>query len=306
MMIFAIFAFFTYPDVSVSPQLPKEQIAEEFFQAKEGFLDRWEAFRKDKKFIPFQKGKSDEILEKEFCQIQEVRHGVWFTNPCEVIREPTEGYDVAKSLLFEDLSRARNCMAFSYNNTTPYYNASTMDIGLFQCIACEGPRVTEVNRFFQMLISYHVTHLVRLTAAKEGDHFKCHSYWEGHLGSDCSILQIPVAPNVYYPVQAYSLEDWKDNQGIDPKRLLDLVLQVKNDVPKKRGILAVHCSAGVGRTGTFLAALSIVVAIDRKIPFSIEEIVYKLSLQRIYSVAQKKQYITLHRLAEEYVKRNNL
>ncbi len=57
---------------------------------------------------------------------------------------------------------------------------------------------------------------------------------------------------------------------------------------------------GVGRTGTFLAALTIVDAIDKQSSFSIEEIVYRLSLQRVHSVCKASQYITLYRMAESY------
>ncbi|MEI6531490.1 MAG: protein-tyrosine phosphatase family protein, partial [Chlamydiota bacterium] len=80
-----------------------------------------------------------------------------------------------------------------------------------------------------------------------------------------------------------------------------LVLKVRKAVREKDGLLAIHCSSGVGRTGTFMAALAIVDAIDKREPFSIEELVCRLSLQRFHSVGKPSQYITLHRLAEEYV-----
>ena len=57
----------------------------------------------------------------------------------------------------------------------------------------------------------------------------------------------------------------------------------------------------MGRTGTFLAALAILDAIDTAESFSIQEIVYRLSLQRIYAVSTPGQYITLHRMAEYYL-----
>lgn len=120
-----------------------------------------------------------------------------------------------------------------------------------------------------MLSSFGVTHLVRLTDSYEGETKKCHPYWEGKLvalSDNAYRLEVPVE-NGIYPVRAYEMAYWRDNQGVSPDELLDLVLKVRSELGQ--GILAVHCSAGVGRIGTFLAALAIVDAIDRGEPFSI-------------------------------------
>lgn len=76
------------------------------------------------------------------------------------------------------------------------------------------------------------------------------------------------------------------------------------------GPLAVHCTNGVGRTGTVIAAIALLdeaekqiesgVPIDQ-IQISVEETVYKLSLQRFYMCAQIPQYESLYRVLELYV-----
>ena len=115
-------------------------------------------------------------------------------------------------------------------------------------------------------------------------------------------LNIPTE-NGIYSIRAFDMAYWRDNQGVDAEQLLKLVLQVRRELTDSHGLLLVHCSAGVGRTGTFLASLAIVDAIDRGELFSIEEIIYRLSLQRVYSVGKSSQYITLHRLAEAYLRK---
>lgn len=158
-------------------------------------------------------------------------------------------------------------------------------------IACEGPRSKDIPKFFNLLATHHVTHLVRLTDSYEGKTKKCHPYWEGLL-STCdgeTYLNIPTKAGVC-SVRAFDIAHWRDNQGVDPDELLSLVLQVREEVVDAGDLLLVHCSAGVGRTGTFLAALAIVDAVDRGEPFSIEEIVYRLSLQRVHSVGKFSQY----------------
>ena len=195
-------------------------------------------------------------------------------------------------------------MAFAYNQTNTNYNASMIHLNGQRYIACEGPRNKDVDNFFRTLMAYKVTHLVRLTCEQEGDIPKCHPYWKDLQTSNDNVttLNIPISGGVSYPIRIFDMEGWRDNQGVNPKELLDLVLNVRKAVRENNGLLAIHCSAGVGRTGTFMAALAILDAIDQRETFSIEEIVCRLSLQRFHSVGKPSQYITLHRLAEEYVK----
>lgn len=270
-----------------------------FKLVKEQVEKRWRDFQSYRNFEPFRPGKSNEALEIEFENIQEIRKQIW----------ETPDYAPAKILLELDLVRAApECTAFSYNNTTPDYNASSLFLGERLYIACEGPRLKDVDSFFKLLKSCKITHLVRLTDAFEEKVEKCHSYWDNILSEASDgqhFLNIP-DKTTPYPIRAFDMAHWRDNQGVDPKELLTLVLQVRKEIvgPDKR--LLVHCSAGVGRTGTFLAALKIVDAIDRGEYFSIEEIVYQLSLQRPHSVGKSSQYVTLHRLAENYLKHKTL
>jgi hypothetical protein len=308
MIFFAVLAFVA-TEYSIFPALPREQVAQEFAAAKAGYEERWDAFREQRTFTPFASGRQEKDLDGEFLKIRETRYGIWYRNPDELLKESAPRYEVSKPLLFQDGARAKNCIAFAYNNTVPYFNASTVYVGDVAYIACEGPRSKDIPKFFQMMAAYRVTHLVRLTDSYEGNVKKCHPYWEGLLkegDSGASLLNIPLDGPVSYPVRTFIMDDWRDHHGIGPKRLLDVVLQVRKEVAQRKGLCVVHCSAGVGRTGTFLAAVAIVDAIDRGKPLSIEEIVYQLALQRIHAVSRITQYETLHRLAEEYLRVKSL
>ncbi|MEI6531486.1 MAG: tyrosine-protein phosphatase [Chlamydiota bacterium] len=270
-----------------------DEIARHFQSVKKHIALRWTAFQDTQEFKLFVPEKSDAILKQEFENIHATRELMW-TTPL---------YAPADHLVLKDLIRAPGCVAFDFNNTTPIYNASTMYIGDKPYIACEGPRSKDIPSFFKLMTGAKVTHLVRLTDSYEGDTKKCHPYWEGlyQLSDDISYLEVPSSDGAYL-IRGYDMAYWRDNQGVDPRKLLELVLQVREDVKEVDSLLLVHCSAGVGRTGTFLAAIAIVDAIDSGQPFSIEEIVYRLSLQRVHSVGKYGQYITLHRIAEIYSK----
>src|SRR5580698_3482104 len=73
---------------------------------------RWSFFQSSRTFEPFQPDRSDASLTEEFQRIREVRSHVW----------TTPGFELAQHLVDADLIRAPGCVAFDYNNTTPYYN----------------------------------------------------------------------------------------------------------------------------------------------------------------------------------------
>lgn len=264
----------------------------QFDIAKSQVEERWQTFQSNRKFREFKPGKSDAQLKEEFEEICKIRSSIWK----EAI------YKRAEHLIAEDLVRAPGCAAFHYNNTVPYYNASTIFLGDRTYIACEGPRSKDIPAFFRLLASQGITHLVRLTGSFEGWSKKCHPYWDGYIteSEGNHYLNIPTDTGIY-SLRAFQMDDWRDHQGIDPNALLKMTLETRKSLGD--GLLLAHCSAGVGRTGTFLAALAILDALENGAPLSIEELVYRLSLQRIHTVAKPAQYITLHRMAELYLRK---
>ena len=154
--------------VSCANLVEGQGINEHFTTVRDRVKDRWQAFQRDQTFKPFKVEKPDSLLEEEFENIQSTRSFVWTTS----------GYELAQHLVANDLVRAPGCVAFAYNNTVPYYNASTMCLNDQYHIACEGPRSKDIPKFFDLLTTYQVTHLVRLTDSYEGDRKKCHPYWE--------------------------------------------------------------------------------------------------------------------------------
>ena len=107
----------------------------------------------------------------------------------------------------------------------------------------------------------------------------------------------------------YHFKDWPDHSGSDSKKVLKLLKTCLPIYKLGQDRILVHCSAGVGRTGTFITLLSILHCIDGfgNINDSLGEseeslvsrIVSRLRLQRIFSVQSLEQFIFIYRVLLE-------
>ncbi|CAL1544882.1 unnamed protein product, partial [Lymnaea stagnalis] len=137
-------------------------------------------------------------------------------------------------------------------------------------IASQGPNKIILNDFVRMLSEQKVEKVVMLTNLTEEGKSKCDPYWpdEGEttfgeirvrlaatqVFADYTIrrLQLYVDSQPMHPVTQFHFTSWPD-KGVpeNPWALVDFEQRVAF-TPTKRPIV-VHCSAGVGRTGTFIA-----------------------------------------------------
>ena len=180
------------------------------------------------------------------------------------------------------------------------------------CLTSSGPLEAQgIERFFEILKKYEITHVVCLSQKEVGGSHVCSDYWTGKLISD----KVPLSSEGFaatlstetFPIMFFKSGYFFENPNIDAQGLLDLVIRVKRELnadPTSR--LLVHYYDGA--TGIFFAALEIVDAIDNGKPFSIEEIIFKLSIQRKDIVpnhnpyeSRYAHYKALYELAEEYL-----
>lgn len=93
-------------------------------------------------------------------------------------------------------------------------------------------------------------------------------------------------------------QNWPDC-GIPKKENLQKLILRTNEIKDSSGPIYVHCTAGIGRTGTFIAAhSSLKIAMQRKKPNYLKSI-FKMRSQRPYRMVEtSKQYLFLHRLYE--------
>jgi len=273
---------------------------------------RWEKLQSyKKKFIPYSQ-KSKHKISSEFHKIKKIRRKLWYHDPDKPHPTMNKDYLVAETLIKKgDYSGSSPHLAFAYNCVDPIYNASHILINEHHFIAMQGPSDDTIDRFFRLLLSQDVDILLRLKPEKEYLEQKKELYWKDYIieGFDYFFIQ----PQFHYqhtrlkgfPIPYFFTDSWADNEAIDVSQLYNLVETVRKTYKRinKNGPIACHCSVGVGRTGTFIAAYALAHMLDHLKPheISIEELVLKLSIQRPLMVSVSQQYLLLYEFVDYYL-----
>lgn len=104
----------------------------------------------------------------------------------------------------------------------------------------------------------------------------------------------------------FYLKKWPDHGcPTDPMNLITFIRKVKAEKIPSYSPIVVHCSAGVGRTGTFIGLDIIMQRLKNESKINIYETVKKLRFQRMKMVQTLAQYTFLYTCAYELVKHKN-
>ncbi|KAL3876450.1 hypothetical protein ACJMK2_034295 [Sinanodonta woodiana] len=196
-----------------------------------------------------------------------------------------------------------------------YINASFID-GYSRpksYIASQGTTQFNLNDFWRMVYQQDVEKIVMLTRLAEGDTIKCLQYWpkEGseqqyggikvtlvHVDTfaeyDIRTLTMTVE-NITKHVTQFHFTAWPD-KGV-PEAASSIVQfwhKVRNMQSQKRSPTIVHCSAGIGRTGTYIALDYLADQGKDKQYVQIFSCVAQLRSQRVNFVQTEAQYRFLH------------
>uniref|UniRef100_K1R799 Leukocyte common antigen n=1 Tax=Magallana gigas TaxID=29159 RepID=K1R799_MAGGI len=172
-------------------------------------------------------------------------------------------------------------------------------------IATQGPRKNTVEEFWLMVWQENVSQIVMLTKVTEGKKAKCVQYWpdlEEHF--NCDVFTISTTHQRQYAnyvirkmkiwhtkrnesrsITQYQYTSWPDHGVPDPLNLL----LFKNHVTRSKcvthgGPTLVHCSAGIGRTGTYIAIDALLREGQRNSKINIAECVKKIRGNRMNMV----------------------
>lgn len=279
-------------------------------QSKQGFIQRWLGVTGGvREFPAWAPGLKEEELQARYDRLCKEREAVYYKleNNAKAAGHPRRTKEYRKS---EQKIKGGYSMPapFAYNQASPGYNASVVTLGKKQYLTMEAPTKENEEEFIQILTQYGVTDLIRLVPLCEGGVERTAPYWEGHINISPKTGQTTVTLGGR-EMNYYATDYWFDQQAFDPERLIALVKAVMaNKDPQQ--CIAIHCHAGIGRTGSFLAAYELIFEIDEylsqkipinRLPISVDKVVWAISLQRISAVGTFSQYVMLNQLVGIYI-----
>jgi hypothetical protein len=300
----------SYP-AEVFAALPEQYRETKIKLVQKSFEERALLFLQGRPFHSWSSNRSRDDILKEYEQINEWRFHSWYVDPKANILIARHDFMIAQELLEKNLFRKPNTIAFQYNVTDASYNSSTVVLNNMRFLALESPSTKTLQSFNTLLQNHQVKQLLRLSSAQ--DKGGSIPYWQGKQSKDPTSKELIYnisQPNskTPYSIHYYAIEDWQEDKGYDPKALLNLIQRVRKNYDESQ-LVAVHCTNGVGRSGTFIAGMILLNEIDKQLAanannpvnVSIEKIVMQLSLQRPFMVGNIEQYVTLYRLVDAYL-----
>ncbi|XP_076470387.1 receptor-type tyrosine-protein phosphatase epsilon-like isoform X2 [Babylonia areolata] len=238
------------------------------------------------------------------------------------------------SVLPYDKNRVVLTDGYTEEEATDYVNASFIDGYHTEkaYIAAQGPKETTAGDFWRMIWQEKVTALVMLTNLRERGRDKCHQYWPELVGEKevygpVTVTTHGVETRATFTVRHFSVTStlqegetrevtqyhyvsWPDF-GVP---LTASLVSFWRFVTRKRAEgggqgspILVHCSAGVGRSGTFIG---LDIAMQQSVAekhIDVMQLVTSLRHQRCLMVQAVSQFEFLHTaLLEAYTSRDSV
>ncbi|XP_029500544.1 receptor-type tyrosine-protein phosphatase C isoform X3 [Oncorhynchus nerka] len=206
-----------------------------------------------------------------------------------------------------------------------YINASFID-GFKESkkyIAAQGPKEETVGDFWRMVWEQQSSIIVMVTRCEESSRNKCAQYWpspereveifEGFVVKlnreehcpDYIIRHLSLTnkreKSAEREVTHIQFTSWPDH-GVpgEPHLLLKLRRRVNAFKNLFSGPIVIHCSAGVGRTGTYMGIDAMMEGLEAEGRVDIYGYVVKLRRQRCLMVQVEAQYILIHQALIEH------
>uniref|UniRef100_A0AC34GV53 Protein tyrosine phosphatase n=1 Tax=Panagrolaimus sp. ES5 TaxID=591445 RepID=A0AC34GV53_9BILA len=234
----------------------------------------------------------------------------------------------------KDKNRYNNILCYDHSRVvlkyhvppeTDYVHANwisdTKNICLGDCkyICAQAPNDASINDFWRMIWQEKVKQIIMLCKTVENGKPKCAQYWPLTVGDtkqygtvsvtnlkiatpekehvfESSVLQVSVGTETYQIIQ-HRWINWPDfgvpDSGMGMLRLLRIVRDSKK--------VLIHCSAGVGRTGTVMAVEVCLRNLLEGKDVSPIEVLKDLRSQRAGSIQTENQYLFVHKTIFEYM-----
>ena len=221
------------------------------------------------------------------------------------------------------------------NQEKNYINASPINIiNNRYFISTQGPKKETIEDFWEMIWENKSNVIVMLCNEKEGDREKCARYWDENKLKQFNKIhiekEIKYTNYIVRKIKLFNNSEkkhrivyqihfiiWPDHgvPNIQNGKIFDIFIEVFKlvDQIRENFPIVVHCSAGVGRTGTFISMYFLEKEIKTQIinkvdiiKFSIFNLVRKLKEMRLYLVQTESQFRFIYEFVRHLLLKYNI
>ncbi|NXW42185.1 PTPRJ phosphatase, partial [Nyctiprogne leucopyga] len=224
-------------------------------------------------------------------------------------------YDISRVKLSDQNSATDDYINASY---MPGYNSKKA------FIAAQGPLPNTIEDFWRMIWEKNVYSIVMLTKCVEQARTKCEQYWPDKQSKSYGDIIVTMVSEIVLPewtirdftveksntpeshaVRQFHFTSWPDHGVPETTDLLinfrHLVHEYSSQNPVDSPTL-VHCSAGVGRTGTFIAIDRLIQQMEMENTVDVYGVVYDLRMHRPLMVQTEDQYVFLNQCVMDIIR----
>eukprot|EP01103_Thecamoeba_quadrilineata_P018031 TRINITY_DN6659_c0_g1_i1.p1 TRINITY_DN6659_c0_g1~~TRINITY_DN6659_c0_g1_i1.p1 ORF type:complete len:313 (-),score=31.94 TRINITY_DN6659_c0_g1_i1:47-985(-) len=183
-----------------------------------------------------------------------------------------------------------------------------------QYISCQAPLSNTFSDFWRMIWEQNTTIIVMLTRLTECGRIKANTYWPPTLNGsskfgDISVIFSDESQTDYYILRTFKLsindeevrsvhqfhfQDWPDF-GVPrtTRGIRSLCSQMNSVIATSNSIqhpIVIHCSAGIGRSGSFIAIHYIISRMDKNMNYNVLATAKKMRRQRTGMIQTEEQY----------------
>ncbi|XP_055949262.1 tyrosine-protein phosphatase 10D-like [Argiope bruennichi] len=192
-------------------------------------------------------------------------------------------------------------------NYIPGYNSPR------EFIVTQGPLHSTRDDFWRMVWEQNSRAIVMLTRCIEKGREKCDHYWPFDMQpvyyGDIQVILLNESQYHHWTISEFKVSrndqsrvvrhfhftTWPDFGVPEPPQILvKFVRSVRERIGNDPKPIVVHCSAGVGRSGTFIALDRVIQHIQKHDYVDIFGIVYEMRKERVWMVQNEQQYICIH------------